>query len=123
MLNADDAHHDAACRLFRLLAEDRTPVYTSDWVLAEFLSVASRPAVRASAALIVSDLRGSAQTEVVPATRKLWDQAFALFGSRRDKEWSFVDCTSIVLCEQLGVTGVATNDHHFAQAGLRVLLG
>lgn len=122
VLNADDAHHDAAAALFEALAADRTPVFTSDWVLAEFLSVAARRPLRVPAAAIVDDLRSSPLTTVLPATRVAWDQAFKLFRTRRDKEWSFVDCTSIVLCNQLRITGVVTHDHHFAQAGLRVLL-
>jgi predicted nucleic acid-binding protein len=122
VLNADDAHHDAAAALFNSLADDRTPVFTSDWVLAEFLSVAARRTLRAPAAAIADDLRSSPLTTVLPATRTGWDQAFRLFRSRKDKEWSFVDCTSIMLCNQFRITGVVTNDHHFAQAGLRVLL-
>lgn len=122
VLNADDAHHDAAAELFAALATDRTPVFTSDWVLAEFLSVAARRTLRTPAAAMVDDLRSSVLTTILPATRTGWDQAFKLFRTRRDKEWSFVDCSSIVLCNQLRITGVVTSDHHFAQAGLRVLL-
>lgn len=122
VLNADDEHHDAAAELFAALAVDRTPVFTSDWVLAEFLSVAARRTLRAPAAGMIDDLRSSVLTTILPATRTGWDQAFKLFRTRKDKQWSFVDCSSIVFCNQLRITGVVTNDHHFAQAGLRVLL-
>ena len=71
---------------------------------------------------IVDGLRDSPLTTIVEATRADWDRAYRLFRVRKDKDWSFVDCTSIVLCAGLGVAEVLTHDHHFVQAGLRVLL-
>ena len=46
----------------------------------------------------------------------------ALFGSRPDKSWSLTDCISFAVMEAHGISDVLTCDHHFAQAGFRVLL-
>jgi predicted nucleic acid-binding protein len=39
-----------------------------------------------------------------------------------DKDWGFVDCTSIVLAKFLGIKDVFSTDHHFEQAGFTILL-
>jgi predicted nucleic acid-binding protein len=45
--------------------------------------------------------------------RLAWD----VFRRFSDKEWSFTDCTSKVVMEQLGVTQAFAFDHHFRQFG------
>ncbi|CAG1010005.1 hypothetical protein PHYC_03781 [Phycisphaerales bacterium] len=121
-INADDVHHSRAARLFELLHRARTPTFTSDWVLAEFLSVAARRPLRAAAARVVLDLRESALTTVVRASAQTFDAAFDLFRRRADKQWSLVDCTTITLCETLGIRHVVSHDHHFVQGGLEIML-
>src|SRR5947207_10773248 len=37
-------------------------------------------------------------------------------------QWSLVDCLSIIACQDRGIQEVFTGDHHFEQAGLRILL-
>ena len=48
---------------------------------------------------------------------QLFDAAFAMFKSRLDKRWSFVDCTSFVIMRELGITDALTYDEDFRQAG------
>jgi predicted nucleic acid-binding protein len=44
------------------------------------------------------------------------------FSARPDKEWSLTDSISFVVMSELGITDTLTSDHHFEQAGFRVLL-
>ena len=122
IVNADDEHHEMTARLLSDVVQQRVPVFTSDWVLAEFLSVCSRRPLRAAAGKVAASVRASPLTTVVEASRATWDRAFDLFRARRDKEWSLVDCTTIILCEDNSVRRVLTHDHHFAQAGLEVMI-
>ena len=43
--------------------------------------------------------------------------AWKLFVRRSDKRWSFTDCTSFVLMENLGIRKAVTFDANFRQAG------
>lgn len=70
---------------------------------------------------MVLRLQGSRQTQIIAATRSGWLQAFNRFESRPDKDW-LVDCSSMLICEELEIQSVFTHDRHFVQAGLRVLL-
>ena len=45
--------------------------------------------------------------------RRAWD----VFRAFADKDWSFTDCTSKVVMEELGITTAFSFDQHFCQFG------
>ena len=49
-------------------------------------------------------------------------EALDYYRARQDKEWSLVDCASILIMQTEGITEALTHDHHFEQAGFKVLL-
>ena len=50
------------------------------------------------------------------------DKARSLFFRYRDKDFSFTDCTSLVLMHELKLREALTTDHHFLQAGFGIKL-
>ena len=44
------------------------------------------------------------------------------FKQMSDKDWSVVDCISMIMAEESDITEIFTNDHHFEQAGFTILL-
>lgn len=122
LLNSRDSLHEESLRVEAALIRARTMLFTSDWVLSEFLSSASSVAGRDPAARMVRAMRKSKRATILAAVRSDWDEAFELFASVRDKDWSLVDCTSILTYRRFGINRVFTHDHHFRQAGFEVLL-
>ena len=122
IVNRADAFHQTALELNKKLSVGRTLLVTSDWVLTEFLSSASRPPVRTGATEFVSALRSSTRITVIEATRNDWERVFAFFASHSDKAWSFVDCSSMLLCRDRNIRGVFTAHRHFEQFGLEILV-
>ena len=122
IINRADALHPSAVALHHEFRTMRTPLVTSDWVLAEFLCVAARAPFRATATKAVALLKSSSRATIIEATRRDWDRAFDFFGQYHDKEWSLVDCTSMLICQDRNIRRVFTYDHHFRQFGLEVLL-
>ncbi|HEX8616228.1 MAG TPA: PIN domain-containing protein [Thermoanaerobaculia bacterium] len=119
LMDRRDSHHGAVRRMVPRLSA--VEIVTHDFVLTEVLANFSDdgPAARA---LAVSRVRDAAvRYNVVPATRTLFIAGLERYASRPDKEWSHVDCMSMVLMEQRGITHVLTNDHHFAQAGFTLV--
>jgi predicted nucleic acid-binding protein len=49
---------------------------------------------------------------VVPADVQ---QAWIVFASFRDKQWSFTDCVSFALMKRLGIPSAIALDEHFEQ--------
>lgn len=98
-------------------------IITTDEVLTEFLNGMSKsgPAGRAHAAATVHDIRNNPRVDVLPQTRADFDTALTHYESRPDKEYSLVDCRSMVAMRALGISDVLSNDHHFTQDGFTVL--
>jgi len=60
--------------------------------------------------------------DVIWSDRQLVEAGLELYARRFDKHWSLTDCISFVVMKQKGITNALTHDHHFKQAGFRVLL-
>jgi len=116
-----DPEHDMAMRLGRRLRE--SIFVTHDGVLLELLSFFSAHGEfwRREVATFVEDAIAGRVYEVMPMNRELFEQALALYKRRLDKEYSLVDCASMVIMRERGIQHVLTNDHHFAQEGFTIL--
>ena len=123
LTNRDDARHAEAVALSQRFSAERRPLFTSEWVLAEFLGAAARPPLRALAIESVRRARKSTRVEVIPANHENWQQGFEFYEAHADKSWSLVDCLSILICRTRNVTDVFTGDRHFEQAGLNAIPG
>jgi predicted nucleic acid-binding protein len=119
LLDRRDSHHAAAVRLEALTRGSR--VVTHDSVLSEVLAHFSGDGRQARLHAVSAVRRAALSHLVVPADRSLFIDALALYEARPDKEYSLVDCMSMTLMKQRGLTHVLTNDHHFAQEGFVVL--
>ena len=60
--------------------------------------------------------------ELLPADRALFAAGLDLYGRRLDKQYSMVDCMSMVVCRERDIQDVFTSDHDFEQEGFRILL-
>ena len=120
LLNRDDAAHEEAARWSARCAR---VVLLTDFVLIEVGNTFSRGRARAQFVGLVHSLRADPNTVVVPASESLVAEGFRLFAERGDKDWSLTDCISFVVMGQRGITEALTADHHFEQAGFRILLG
>jgi len=117
----DELHHKTMT-LYRDLLEANARLVTSEWVLAEFLGWASRIEVRQSAVSLVERIRRSSRSVIVSASPASWASGFEFFVRHKDKTWSFVDCSSMLICSEREITRVLTHDKDFEQFGLQALL-
>ena len=119
LLDSLDSHHNRARRLRATVTGDT--LVTHDAVLTEILAYFSRDGsqVRREVAALVRRLLGT--VNVVEPTRALFLRALSRYERRADKAYSLVDCMSMELMDDLGITHVLTNDHHFRQEGFTVL--
>ena len=82
-----------------------------------FRAVANKPiAIR-----IVKDIQRSGSWDCLH-NETVWQKGWKLYEKRKDKDWSLTDCLGITVCEERRISDVFTSDHHFQQAGLRILL-
>jgi predicted nucleic acid-binding protein len=100
-----------------------TRIVTTAEVLTEYLNALAKagPAARAYAVATVRTMRNDPKVDVLPQTQADFDAALARYEARPDKQYSLVDCRSILALRALGITEVLTNDHHFVQEGFSIL--
>jgi len=67
-------------------------------------------------------IRLSKKWTVIAIDEKIMNQSFNLYKKMSDKNWGLVDCTSIIVAKNLGISEIFTTDHHFEQAGFQILL-
>lgn len=122
LLNKGDQHHEATVSIIKGLGTFRT--LTSEMVLAEVLAFFSGrgPFLRTKAVDLVEEMRKNPTVVIVPQTRDLFLRAVGHYRSHSDKNWSLVDCASIIIMEENRIIKALTTDHHFEQAGFRALL-
>lgn len=96
---------------------------TTEEVLTEFLNWfgAGGPSSRMLASVAVRSVIADPSIQVLPQTSTGFHAALALYESRPDKEYSLVDCRSMVALREMGVSEVLTSDHHFTQEGFTIL--
>jgi len=122
MANPNDPWHEAAKSAKKALGEIRQ--VTTDEVLIEFLSSLSKygELLRVQGARIVRAILSNASVSVVPQSRQSFLNALEFYEDRKDKQYSLVDCISMMTMTNRSITDVLTNDHHFSQEGFKVLI-
>jgi len=114
----DEAHSLAKAQIARIARK----VITSEWIVCELGNALSSLANRELFVNIVKQLRNDPQFEIVQVDSEDLLHAIELFGQRRDKEWSLIDCLSFDLMSRKNLIDALTTDHHFVQAGYNALL-
>jgi predicted nucleic acid-binding protein len=119
LLNASDGLH---AKVVALTSTAPVPQVTTTWVLTEVLDAFSPIETRRWAAQFVRDLTADARVVVVPASPELFEAGLRHYEERPDKGWSLTACISFIVMEQRGLTDALSADHHFEQAGYRLML-
>ncbi|MBV8752210.1 MAG: PIN domain-containing protein [Hyphomicrobiales bacterium] len=122
LINPRDNLHERAISVSSQLSGSL--LVTSEMILTEVLNALADygSQVRAIAVATVQSICATPSVEVVPQTSNLFREAFNLYSSRADKDWSLTDCASLVIMRQRGIMEALTSDHHFEQSGYQALL-
>ena len=121
LIHPKDAWHGRVISWER--AHPAAQFVTTEEVLAEVLNwfAAKGSAGRVLAATGVRTIFAYATTQVLPQTTTDFHAALSLYEARPDKEYSLVDCRSMVALRAIGISEVLSNDHHFMQEGYTIL--
>jgi predicted nucleic acid-binding protein len=119
LLNPNDQWHPSAKTAASELDE---PVVTTMWVLVELGDAFSVGQNRALFLRFLDRLSEQPQWEAIAASPDWFRRGLELFRARPDKQWSLTDCISFAVMTDRGITDALTHDHHFEQAGFRVLI-
>jgi predicted nucleic acid-binding protein len=118
----DDQYHTIAQRAYRQILKRRRRLVTTDYVLSEVITNLYRRQNVASAQKFVSRMLQAIERgdyRLVDVSPDHFHRAWLLRQKYHDKpDISFVDFTSMVVMQDLGITEVFTGDDHFRQVNL-----
>ncbi|MGO9243691.1 MAG: type II toxin-antitoxin system VapC family toxin [Verrucomicrobiia bacterium] len=118
---ADPAHTRATTARDRWL-EGKGVLVTTDYVIDETLTLIRFRLGLPAAEAWWKQIEGSARLQWEPITPERAGNARALFFRYADKDFSYTDCTSFVVMQQLKLKQALTTDRHFKQIGFQVVL-
>ncbi len=119
LANPRDPYHSAAKRAAK---EFRDETVTTEYVLIELGNGLARSGDRPLFLDLLATLKADAGTTVPASAHELFERGVDMYGRRMDKDWSLTDCISFVVMRERGIAEALTTDHHFGQAGFRILL-
>ena len=120
--DASDEHHRRALQLQSELSRKKRQFLTTDYIIDETATLLLLRHSHDAAADFLKTVLESATLRLEWIDSDRFHAAADLFRRHDDKEWSFTDCVSFALMQELNVQDSFTTDHHFAQAGFNPLL-
>lgn len=94
---------------------------TTAWVLTEVGDGLSRAPNRPLFLELIDELKADPDVIIVEPDEQSFEQGLALFRDRPDKDWTLTDRISFVVMKDRDITDALTADHHFEQAGFKIL--
>jgi predicted nucleic acid-binding protein len=125
LFNDDDESHGIAVEAARRVASGASArVVVTVMILEEFLTDFARadPRSKQRAAEFAQRILETPTVDVLDVDRALLERGIELYAQRLDKAYSMVDCISMVVCRDLGITDVLTTDRDFEREGFVAFL-
>lgn len=104
-------------RAVQWLAANHSPLLTTDYIIDETLTLLRVRGERKRALLLGAKFFKQELAEIHKVTTTDLMLAWEIFEQFDDKGWSFTDCTSKAVMEQLSIKVAFAFDHHFHQFG------
>lgn len=99
------------------LATNPAVLLTTDYIIDETLTLLRARGERQRAKLLGKKFFQESIAEIYFLTEEDIRQAWAIFEQYDDKSWSFTDCSSKVVMDQINIGQAFAFDHHFHQFG------
>ena len=103
--------------------ETGVPLVTTDFVVDETLTLLRVRLGMAAAEAWWRQVDGSSRLRWERISVERFDKARQLFFRYRDKRFSFTDCTSFVVMQELKLSRALATDRHFRQMGFQAVPG
>lgn len=119
-----ETHHQLAVHCIHALQRDRRRILTSNYVFSELSALLMSPlrVPRERRLVMLDRIRTASWVEVLHIDRSHDAASWEYLLSRRDKDFSLVDCSSFVIMQREQIRESLTTDVHFEQAGFARLL-
>lgn len=117
-----DPSRAAAERCVAGLLKSGIGLVLTDYVIDEACTLAKARGGGYGALRLLEIIERSVAFRLVWIGEERFESAKSFFRKHADHGYSFTDCTSFVVMQELRIRDVLTTDRHFAEAGFRPLL-
>jgi len=118
---ADDKYHEVAKQHWQALSKSLPPLVTTSYIFDEVITFFNNRNCHSKAVEVGNNLLKSPSIKFVHVNTNLFIKGWEYFKKHADKSYSFTDCISFVLMQQLNINSALTFDRHFMQAGFEKL--
>ena len=119
--DAADPGHRGSCEERDTALEQGAILITTDYVIDETLTLMRKRLGIQAAEKWWQQIENSSRLRWEWIGIQRAEKACALFFRHRDKDYSFTDCTSFVVMQELRIRQALSTDSHFRQMGFQVL--
>ena len=120
--NSRDKYHNQSKKVFKELVISKREFFTTNAVILELTNAFSGAKYKPIALRLLDLIEKSENWTVITIDDKLMKKGVSKFKQMNDKDWSLVDCISMIISKDFDIANIFTNDHHFEQAGFKILL-
>jgi len=120
--NKKDQFHLQATKVFKQLVLAKMNFITTNAIIFELTNAFSAVQYKPVAIKQCDLINNSKSWTLITIDEELMKKGLSRFRQVDDKDWSLVDCISMIIAEEIGITKIFSNDHHFEQAGFTILL-
>lgn len=117
----DDEYHQQAKSFLKNISSKPFCLITSDYVFAETITLIRARVGHSKAVVFGKWFLKAKSVELIEVTGELRNSAWDVFIRYSDKTFSFVDCSSFVIMQELGLKQAFAFDKHFVQMGFQAL--
>ena len=121
--NIDDKYHDEAFEVMEKIRKGEihlTRFYLTDYIFDETITFIECVLNNHELSLKVGEaLQTSPFTTIIQIDQELKEEAWNFF--KRNKGYSFTDCTSFIAMNKNGINNAFTFDKHFKKAGFQTI--
>ena len=122
LINEADTDHVKAKTIRDNLLRSKKRFIVTDYIIVEIANSLCKTRWRSHAVKLINSIRETDSIEVVEIDKEILGNAWNMYSTRTDKEWSLTDCVSFVVMKKHGIRDAFTNDLHFEQAGFYILV-
>jgi predicted nucleic acid-binding protein len=116
-VDPEDDNYETASGFFKEIRENSPyRLYTTNLVFYETVTLIRSRIGIAESIRFGQSLFRSKGIQTIFVDHALEEKAFEIFTTHTDKDYSFIDCASFAVMEELGLQNAFTFDKHFAQA-------
>ncbi len=122
LVEKNDAHHTRARRAVENLLRAGRKLVLTDYIVDETTTLAKARSGKRVAMRVLDLLEQSAGIRIEWIGSSRFEETKTFFRKHADHGYSFTDCTSFVVMNELELTEALTTDKHFREAGFEALL-